>query len=208
MDIKNMEKNFKIYLLISIFVFLSGCGGGGGGSSGGGSSVNPEKYIEEGWNKYEIKDYTSALNNFNSALSGNPTSLQASKAYTGIGWVYLQLHNYDTAIQNFDLAETKNPYEQDAYVGELVALCTRQKTEDWRKAVEVGTILETLIKSTYQFLYYPYTKYTDVLCLIALSYYYTNNYSEARKRVNTVLDKDPNNNFALLLDELLKIKGY
>lgn len=200
-----MKKKLAVYSLILFLVFLTGCGGGGGG--GGSSSSNAKIYIDEGWSEYENKNYNNAINKFNTALSANPDDSQASEAYTGIGWSYLQLHNYDLAINNFDLAETKNKRNQDAYIGELSGLCMRQKEGDFNKAIEAGEIAKSLIGLNYQFSHYPYTKYTDVISLLALSYYYVGNYEKCRENVNIVLEKEPNHTLALLLNELLKIIG-
>lgn len=200
MKIKNLK--IKILVLMFLLPILSGCGGGGGGNR------DADIHITQGWTEYDSKAYFNAINEFNNALTSKPTDSQASEAYTGLGWAYLQLHNYTTAIQNFDNAEIKNAQNQDAYVGELSALVMRQQSGDYNSAVTAGETAKSLIIQTYVFSHYPNTKYTDVISLLALSYYYIENYTESRVNVNLILAKEPNNNLALLLDELLKNKGY
>jgi len=70
-----------------------------------------------GWTAWEAADYTTAGQNFLSALGHNPNH---AEAFTGLGWTSLKLGELQTAAGRFDEAITHGPVDEDPRVGGLI----------------------------------------------------------------------------------------
>ncbi|MBU2446186.1 MAG: tetratricopeptide repeat protein [Bacteroidetes bacterium] len=149
----------------------------------------PEKdaptWVQEGWQQFEAKRYTDALNSFNNALNLNPADSVAAIAYCGIGWSLGRLYNYDLAYNNFSFAIQRDsaspgPYVVHAYVGRTGVLHRKNLYND-----AISDAMKALnLSGTYEFTHDRTIKFTDLHFLLAQAYYHTLQYTQAQGRVD------------------------
>jgi tetratricopeptide (TPR) repeat protein len=84
---------FVFLVVISVILFTLGC------AKKGTKSTPPGESTAKGWAKFESGDYNEAINNFNSAIAGDPNY---SEAYLGLGWSYAVLSNDSLSVKNLE----------------------------------------------------------------------------------------------------------
>jgi tetratricopeptide (TPR) repeat protein len=173
---------FITFIALSNLVFIEGCKKGGEPTA---PEENKPDWIQEGWQKFEVKQYAIAVTNFNNALHLNPNDSIAAIAYCGIGWCEVKLQSYDTAYNNFTFAVQRDsvspgPYVADAYVGRAGVL---QKKNLYYDAI--ADAKKTLIlDGTYKFAHDSTIKFTDLHFLLSEAYYHTSQYLNAQGEVD------------------------
>ncbi len=78
---------------------------------------NEESLTAAGWTAWEAADYTTAEQNFLSALGHNPNH---AEAFNGLGWTSLKEGELQAAADRFSEAVTRGPVNEDPRVGGLI----------------------------------------------------------------------------------------
>lgn len=112
-----------IFLLLSIFVFLSGCIG---------TQWTPADWLEKGNQFAKEGLYTSAVDAYNQSLKLDALN---SKVFTYRGVAFEHLGSYDAAMNDFEQALSINPNESSAWQGKAA---TYIDTGEYRLAVKAS----------------------------------------------------------------------
>lgn len=101
---------------------------------------NPEDFLKNGLEKYEIKDFGGALSDFSTALEMSP---DFAEAYHARGLLLgKEFHKYNKAIKDFSKAIKLKPDYAEAYYNRGVTYRIlddiKNSCEDWKKAKELG----------------------------------------------------------------------
>jgi tetratricopeptide (TPR) repeat protein len=173
---------FITFIALSNLVLIEGCKKEDSPTS---PTEETQEWIQEGWQKFEVKQYTIAVTNFNNALNLNPADSVAAIAYCGIGWCKVKLQSYDTAYNNFTFAVQKDSvspgqYVMDAYVGRAGVLQKKNLYYDAITDAKKTLILD----GSYKFAHDSTIKFTDLRFLLAEAYYHTSQYLNAQGEVD------------------------
>jgi tetratricopeptide (TPR) repeat protein len=99
--------------------------------------ANSQSAYQSGSEKFEQKQYDSALFYFNQMVAGGPA---AKEAYYNRGLVYYELQKYDQAIHDFSAAIAVDTNFKEA---EWMLAVSLQKKGDWKQAFTTYQMLET-----------------------------------------------------------------
>jgi tetratricopeptide (TPR) repeat protein len=85
-------KKFSLNCILVILWIFAGCKN----DTGGGETA--DQLVNDGWQAYVSKDYKTAVNKFNQAITMNGSLVDA---YNGAGWSYALLNRLDTSVIKF-----------------------------------------------------------------------------------------------------------
>jgi tetratricopeptide (TPR) repeat protein len=208
-------KKFRNYIiLISIIIFWS--------CSDYENQTIPNDYstvdllIEEGWNDYQNKDYTLAIEKFEDAASRNA---QNTEAYIGKGWSQLRLTNYYQAEIEFNMVLNlaaefdDNESLADGFAGLFIIKNAKRfdvETDPEQNPTE-DDILEMMLEilemgesalqhdSQYTTDHDPEFSSDELHIMLSQSYFYLHRFQESLEHVEFVYGDNVlvNNNFIL-----------
>jgi len=151
------------------------------------------RFAESGDAYYSKKDYDRAIADYTQAIRLNPSN---GVYYNNRGLAYQDKKDYDRAIADFTEAIRLDPRTAVIYLNRGHAY--RDK-EDYDRAIADYTEAIRLDPNAYS-----ETLYTNR----GFAYYMKSDYAQARSDINRALRINSNSEFAKLVDDLLKRRGY
>ena len=164
-----MKTKFIILIIVTLS-FLS-CEDNGGEPVG-----SAEELISSGWVKFEAGDYTSAVNDFNSALSKNASAFEA---YSGIGWSQIRLDQIDDAEANYLTALNGNYAGKELLAG-LAAISLA--TEEYTTAIGYAESILN-IDPDWVFEHDNTIDFKDVWFVVAIAYFHEGDFAEVEAAI-------------------------
>jgi len=145
-----------------------------------------EQLLEEGWNLYEQREYTEAIDKFDRALRQDPNLVDG---YNGLGWSNFALQNLAKSSSFFSQAATIDTNAVDVLVGSAFSWFERNqynRSIEWgERACNTDSTKFDLkpIETDYTFSHNWQVTSKSLRKIIALSNYYLGNFSEAHDQL-------------------------
>jgi len=155
------------------------------------TGLNEQTYLIQGWNYYIVKDYTSALTAFNSALQLNDTY---GGAYIGRGWCYMKIGSLDNALSDFNTGLEQDNTLLVGYIGRSVLYLRQQSYAE--AITDAMVVVDT--DPEYVFAYNSGIDHVVARLVLAQAYYATQEYALAQDQCDTI---DPANGLDPLLPD-------
>jgi hypothetical protein len=133
--------------------------------------------LEEAWNYFQIGQFDEAIDFFTSAIALNP---QLADAYHGLGWCYGNTGSLTSAVTNFRSALSYDSQLIDAHAGLAFVYSA---LEDYDNVV-VEALIVIGADAYYVFQHDTAVTIADIRLLLAQSYFFTQQYSEAQAQVD------------------------
>lgn len=184
----------KRIITITLFLVLVTSCGGSNITGGEGGPIEPpnraQELAESGWQKYTAADYDSAIILFNDSKKADANYLDA---YNGLGWSYFRDHNLLHSLSNFQTVLDVDSTLVDAHVGYAISAFERSEyTESINSIVFVVTQDSASFDmegiGEYAFVRDQDITSTTVRKILALSYYYSGQFTEAYTQLITFLN--------------------
>ena len=162
-----------IILILSLLSFFS-CEDNGGEPVG-----SAEELITSGWVKFEAGEYTSAINDFNSAITKDASAFEA---YSGIGWSQIRLDRIDEAEINYLTALDGNYAGKEVLAG-LAAISLA--TEEYTTAIGYAESILN-IDPDWVFEHDNTVDYKDVWLIVATAYFHEGDFAEVELAIQNI----------------------
>ena len=156
----------KIIILIIVILSFFSCE-----DNGGEPEVTAEELIISGWAKFESADYSSAINDFNSAITKDASAFEA---YSGIGWSQIYLDLIDDAEANYLTALNGNYAGKELLAG-LAAISLAN--EEYTAAIGYAESVLN-IDPDWVFEHDNTVDYKDVWFVVAIAYFHEGDFAE------------------------------
>jgi outer membrane protein assembly factor BamD len=126
-----MKKNYKLGIIISLFLILFNCTNNEKKGFDSSQSAKPEDLYQDGMNKLDNQNYNDAIIIFEDINFKYPLSNEAVQSQIMIGFIeYIKL-NYDEAIFKFNKIINRYPSHKNLdYVYYMRALCYFEQIEN------------------------------------------------------------------------------
>lgn len=137
--------------------------------------VTAGKLIQQGWAKFEAKNFAGAGSDFSAALSISTNPTDSSGAFLGLGWAELR-QSYGGLAENSLvkylslISRVNDPKLNDARAGLAFAYSTYSTTDKFRKAIDTANVVLSS-NPTWAFNHDNSIDSTDLHLLLAQCYY-------------------------------------
>lgn len=193
-----MKKIFFLSLLAAVVVTC----GGQSPDLGTTPIIEPpdraKELAEDGWIYYKEAKYDSAIIKFNDSTKANESYLDA---YTGLGWSHFRDHNLFLSISNFGKVIDADSTIVEVNIGYAFAAFERNEY-----SISVETIMNVIAQDSMSFDLegfddYEFSRDSEIKArairkVLALSYYYSGDFTSSYNQLLTYLDPlttvDPN----------------
>jgi tetratricopeptide (TPR) repeat protein len=181
----------KISGIIGLLFLLAACAGGNlGVNPPPPDPVQAREKIDAAWKEYEKAQYYQAIELFNEARVLDSSVLDI---YNGLGWSYFKIHNLITSLANFSTAISGDSSFPEAMVGYGVSAFEKA---EYAPAIQVFTTLtkrdslQFNLVGTDEFVFKHDASVTSrkVRKILALSYFYSGQFTEAYNQLKQYLD--------------------
>ncbi|PKK91329.1 MAG: hypothetical protein CVV64_06050 [Candidatus Wallbacteria bacterium HGW-Wallbacteria-1] len=184
----NISSILQALVFLALALALTGCEGGRLGSGGLTPIGNAEEYITAGWEKFDKGQYSTSINDFNSALEREPSAKQRAEAQMGLGWSYGRRDGIQSGQAYF---EASQDYFADAKMGLAGCYFSNANREDYFRAID---ILERIGLSSVDYCFKPLhnigVSNAEAHALIGILYYYTGNEASAQAHLEEAKTND------------------
>jgi len=171
-------------------------------------TMEAERNLQIGWEKYNAGNYTEAILSFERSINLDES---LADAYNGLGWARLSVSQnpifnkslIEEAKLSFSNAVKIDDKNADAWVGLANTLFLRRNSKsDFEKAIEALDI--AMKEADAKFLYrHDYQSEAVLYALKSVCYFYINNEESAGIEANTTLKIQPENQTALSIQKLI-----
>ena len=162
-----------IILILSLLSFFS-CE-----DNGGRPEITAGELIASGWVNFEAGEYTSAINDFNSAITKDASAFEA---YSGIGWSQIRLDRIDEAEINYLTALDGNYAGKEVLAG-LAAISLA--TEEYTTAIGYAESILN-IDPDWVFEHDNTVDYKDVWLIVATAYFHEGDFAEVELAIQNI----------------------
>jgi len=150
-----------IVILMGTLILYSSCEKKGGGK------ITPGELIQQGWAKFEAKNFAGAGSDFSAALSISTNSNDSSGALLGLGWSQLRQNAGGLAENSLVKYLLLTPGESDGRAGLAFSYPT---TDKFREAIDTANVVLSS-NPTWAFSHDDNIDSTDLHLLLAQCYY-------------------------------------
>ena len=162
--------NIKPIILIIVTLSFFSC------DNGGEPEGSAADLINSGWVKFEAGEFSSAVSDFNSALSKDASAFEA---YSGIGWSQIRLDQIDEAETNYMTALNGNYAGKELLAG-LAAISL--VNEEYTTAIGYAESILN-IDPDWVFEHDNSIDFKDVWLLVATAYFHEGDFAEVEKAI-------------------------
>lgn len=168
-----------ILLLLSLSLFIAGCGGGVVGTTGYQRQLTPaETALNRGWEEFSLGHYANAITEFNNTLSYTHSPSQELEANVGLGWSHTRSTGIADGAKYFEAASKE---DNDAKLGLAGYYLSTANKDNMKKAV---TLLTSFGLDNVDYVYTPKRDYgvnnAKAHALMAALFNYTGEIEKAR----------------------------
>lgn len=166
-------------LIVSLALFMAGCGGGVVGTTGYQRQLTPaETALNRAWEEYSLGHYANSIEEFNNTMTYTHSPAQELDANLGLGWANTRSAGIAAGGPFFEKASTE---DNDAKVGYAGYLLSTAKKENMQKGI---ALLTTFGLDSVDYVYTPKRDYginnAKAHALMAAMYNYTGEVEKAK----------------------------
>ena len=162
--------NIKPIILIIVTLSFFSC------DNGGEPEGSAADLINSGWVKFEAGEFSSAVSDFNSALSKDASAFEA---YSGIGWSQIRLDQIDEAETNYMTALNGNYAGKELLAG-LAAISL--VNEEYTTAIGYAESILN-IDPDWVFEHDNSIDFKDVWFVVAIAYFHEGDFAEVEAAI-------------------------
>ena len=161
----------KFIILIIVTLSLISCE-----DNGSEPEATAGELINSGWLKFEAGEYSSAVSDFNSAITKDASAFEA---YSGIGWSQIRLDQIDDAETNYLTALNGNYAGKELLAG-LAAISLAN--EEYTTAIGFAESILN-IDPDWIFEHDNTVDYKDVWYVVAIAYFHEGDFTEVEAAI-------------------------
>ena len=167
-----MKTKFIILIIVTLSFFSCE-------DNGGEPELTAVELIASGWVNFESADYSSAISDFNSAITKDASAFEA---YSGIGWSQIRLDQIDDAETNYLIALNGNYAGKEVLAG-LAAISLAN--EEYTTAIGYAESILN-IDPDWLFEHDSTIDFKDVWMIVATAYFHEGNFGEVELAIQNI----------------------